>query len=71
MEDLKLTAPNGYTGDVKWSEYFIIKSLKQLVHNGIINDIGSNLDEPLYNHAYGVQMKSNNCDNDPRFALDD
>lgn len=71
LKDLNLTAPNGYTGDVKWSEYFIIKSLKQLVRNGVINDIGNNIDEPLSNHAYGVQLKSNNCDNDPRFSLDD
>lgn len=70
LEDLNLTAANGYVGDVEWSEYFIIQSLKQLVRNGIINDFKCS-DEPLNNHAYGVAMTSRDASNDPRLSLDD
>lgn len=70
LQDLHLTAPSGYIEDVKWSEYFIIKSLKQLVHDGVIKDFKCS-DEPLDNHVYGVEMISRDASNDPRLALDD
>ena len=70
LQDLNLTAPNGYIEDVEWSEYFIIKSLKQLVRDGVIKDFKCS-DEPLNNHAYGVAMTSRDASNDPRLSLDD
>lgn len=70
LQDLNLTAPNGYVGDVKWSEYFIIKSLRKLVHDGVINDFDCS-DDPLDNHVYGVEMTSHDASSDPRLSLDD
>lgn len=68
LRDLNLNAQSGHAGDVKWSEYFIIKSLKQLVRSGDINDEDYNDNDPLNNHAYGVQIKSNSLDDNPLFA---
>ncbi len=70
LQDLNLNAPNGIVEDVEWSEYFIIKSLRQLVRDGIIKDFKCS-DEPLNNHAYGVTMTSRDASSDPRLSLDD
>ncbi len=70
LSDLNLTTSNGYDGDVKWSEYFIIKSLKKLVRDGVITDFKCS-DDPLDNHVYGVHMTSHNADSNPLLALDD
>ena len=70
LKELNLTVPNGQGQNIEWSEYFIIKSLKQLVEKGVINDYNIS-DNPLDNHVFGVHMKSRNLSNDPRFAIED
>ena len=80
LQDLHLTAPNGISADVEWSEYFIIDALKKLIKDGAavkdFQDSGNPETEdqtersnyPLDNHIYGTKIKSNNRDNDPDFA---
>lgn len=69
LNDLHLNEMNGYNSDVKWSEYFIIKSLKQLVKEGKLKDHSYySENNPLENHAYGTKEKKNDLTNNPLFA---
>lgn len=69
LNDLHLNEKNGYNSDVKWSEYFIIKSLKQLVKEGKLKDhTYYSENNPLENHAYGTKEKKNDLTDNPLFA---
>lgn len=69
LNDLHLRERNSYNNDIKWSEYFIIKSLKQLVKEGKLKDhTYYSENNPLTNHAYGTKEKKNDLTNNPAFT---